>query len=139
LQNWILSNASLQYQNRRIVSIAHPAVLALATLSFLAGPSLAANDVKTEWLTWSFFRITTPGGKAILTNPWYANRDSTITLDDIPAADIILVPAGHVDEAGNTLEIAARTGATNIASHEVIKQLWKEPVPVFAPRSSVKA
>ncbi len=111
---------------KHLVSRAQAALLALATLSFLAGPSLAANDVKIEWLSWSFFRITTPGGKVILTNPWYANRDSNITLEDIPEADIILVPAGHGDEVGNTLEIAAKTGATIFASHEVINQQWKE-------------
>ena len=59
------------------------------------------GEVKIEWLSWSFFRITTPGGKVILTNPWYTNPDSSIGLDDIPEADIILVPAGHPDEVGN--------------------------------------
>ncbi len=111
---------------RHLVSRARAAVLALAALSFFAGPSLAENDVKIEWVAHSFFRITSPDGTVILTNPWYANRDSSITLEDIPAADIILVPAGHGDEVGNTLEIAAKTGATIFASHEVINQQWKE-------------
>ena len=73
------------------------------------------GEVKIEWLTWSFYRITTPGGKVILTNPWYTNPDSSIGLDDIPEADIILVPAGHPDEVGNTLAIAAKTGAAVVA------------------------
>ncbi len=84
------------------------------------------GDVKIEWLTWSFFRITTPGGVVILTNPWYTNPDSIISLDDIPEADIILVPAGHPDEVGNTLEVAAKTGATIVASHELINLTWKD-------------
>jgi len=84
------------------------------------------GDVKIEWLTWSFFRITTPDGKVILTNPWYTNPDSSISLDDIPEADIILVPTGHPDEVGNTLEVAAKTGATIIASHELINLTWKD-------------
>ena len=84
------------------------------------------GDVKIEWLTWSFFRITTPDGKVILTNPWYTNPDSSISLDDIPEADIILVPAGHPDEVGNALEVAAKTGATIVASHELINLVWKE-------------
>ena len=82
--------------------------------------------MKIEWLTWSFFRITTPGGVVILTNPWYTNPDSTITLEDITEADIILVPAGHPDEVGNALEIAAKTGATIAASHELINLVWKD-------------
>jgi len=84
------------------------------------------NDVKIEWLTWSFFRITTPGGIVILTNPWYTNPDSSISLDDITEADIILVPAGHPDEVGNTLEVAAKTNATIVASHELINLVWKD-------------
>ena len=86
----------------------------------------AEGEVKIEWLTWSFYRITTPGGKVILTNPWYSNPDSSIGLDDIPEADIILVPAGHPDEVGNALEIAAKTGATVVASHELVNLVWKD-------------
>ena len=85
------------------------------------------GEVKIEWLTWSFYRITTPGGKVILTNPWYTNPDSSISLDDIPEADIILVPAGHPDEVGNALAIAAKTGATIVASHELVNLVWKDP------------
>ncbi len=84
------------------------------------------GDVKIEWLTWSFFRITTPDGKVILTNPWYTNPDSSISLDDIPEADIILVPTGHPDEVGNALEVAAKTNATIIASHELTNLVWKD-------------
>ncbi len=91
-----------------------------------ASPSRAETDVKIEWLTWSFYRITTPGGKVILTNPWYTNPDSSITLNDIPEADIILVPTGHPDEVGNAREIAAKTGATIVASHDLVNLVWKE-------------
>ena len=84
------------------------------------------SDVKIEWLTWSFFRITTPGGKVILTNPWYTNPDSSISLDDIPEADIILVPAGHPDEVGNDLEVVVKTCTTVVASHELINLVWKD-------------
>ncbi len=94
------------------------AVVSFAVLT-LAKPSQAQTGVKIEWLTWSFFRITTPGGKVILTNPWYTNPDSKIRLGGIPKADIILVPTGHPDEVGNALEVAAKTGATIVASHDV--------------------
>ncbi len=82
------------------------------------------SDVKIEWLTWSFFRITTPGGKVILTNPWYTNPDSSISLDDIPEADIIMVPAGHPDEVANALEVVVKTYTTVVASHELINIVW---------------
>jgi len=100
-------------------------------VSSLESTSISAGETKIEWLTWSFFRITTPGGKVILTNPWYTNPDSSITLDNIPEADIILVPAGHPDEVGNALEIAAKTGATIVASHELTNLVWKDPTSEF--------
>ena len=84
------------------------------------------GDVKIEWLGWSFYRITTPGGVVILTNPWYTNPDSAISLEDIPEADIILVPTGHPDEVGNALEIAAKTDTTIVASHDLINLVWKD-------------
>lgn len=113
------------YSNRGVV----PRMILAALVSFVmlvsAGPARAAGDVKVEWLTWAFYRITSPGGKVILTNPWYKNPDSSITLADIPEADIILVPTGHPDEIGNALEIAAKTGATIVASHDLINLVWK--------------
>jgi len=98
------------------------ALFALVSTALLmsVAPLRAANDVKVEWLTWGFYRITSPGGKVIMINPWYENPDSSFTLDDIPDGDIILITSGHFDEIGNALEIGAKTGATIVASHEVI-------------------
>ena len=112
--------------NRGVVSALVLAALVSVAVLMSAGLSRAAGEVKIEWLTWSFFRITTPGGKVILTNPWYTNPDSSISLDDIPEADIILVPTGHPDEVGNAREVAAKTGATIVASHELINLVWKD-------------
>ncbi len=112
--------------NRGVVPAWVLAALVSVAILMPAGPSRAAEDVTIEWLTWSFFRITTPGGKVILTNPWYTNPDSSTTLDDIPEADIILVPTGHPDEVGNALEVAAKTGATIVASHDLVNLVWKE-------------
>ena len=115
-----------KFFSRGVVSAVVLAAFVSIAILMPASPSRAASDVKIEWLTWSFFRITTPGGKVILTNPWYTNPDSSISLDDIPEADIILVPAGHPDEVGNALEIAAKTGATIVASHELVNLVWKD-------------
>ena len=111
--------------NRGVISAWVLAALVSTAALMPASPSRAEAGVKIEWLTWSFYRITTPGGKIILTNPWYKNPDSKIKLADIPKADIILVPTGHPDEVGNTLEIAAKTGATVVASHDLVILAWK--------------
>ncbi len=114
------------FLNRGTVLACVLAALVPIAMLLSVNPARAAADVKIEWLTWSFFRITTPGGKVILTNPWYTNPDSSTTLADIPEADIILVPTGHPDEVGNTLEIAAKTGATIVASHDLVNLVWKD-------------
>ncbi len=56
-------------------------IVVLITLALLVmpGPVVAQNpqgEVKIEWLTWSFFRITSPEGKVILTNPWLSRNYS---------------------------------------------------------------
>ena len=69
------------------------------------------GGLSMEWLGWSHFRFATPGGKTILTNPFVNNPDSPVKVEDIAAADLILVPNGHGDEVGQSVEIAQRTGA----------------------------
>ncbi len=106
-------------------------LVALAALT--AGSSALAQqsqgEVKLEWLTWSFFRITSPGGKVILTNPWVTNPDSQTKLEDITEADIILVPTGHRDEVGETVEIANKTGAKVVTTWEMAGAAFKGKIP----------
>ena len=59
-------------------------VLIILVLLVMPGPVVAQDpqgEVKIEWLTWSFFRITSPKGKVILTNPWLSNPDSQTSLE----------------------------------------------------------
>src|SRR5204863_432794 len=56
-----------------------------------ATPTVNAQDgaVRMEWLGWSFFRFTSPGGKVILTNPVIqGNADAAVSLDDVTQADL---------------------------------------------------
>ncbi len=116
--------------NRGVVAASILAALVSIAILMPASPSRAEAGVKIEWLTWSFFRITTPGGKIILTNPWLKNPDSKITLADISKADIILVPTGHRDEIGQTVEIAKKTGAKVVATHELAYVTFKGKIPL---------
>lgn len=70
-----------------------------------------AGTVTLEWFGWNFWRVTSPGGKVILLNPFVTNPDSPVSVDDITRADFILVTDGHSDEVGQSVEIAQRTGA----------------------------
>ena len=140
--------------NRSVVPAWLLAALISVAILIPAGPSWAEGDVKIEWLTWTAFRITSPGGKVILLNPWLkksegeatparGNPDSKTTLADISKADIILVPTGHPDEVGHTLEIAKKTGAKVVATHELNWVAFKGKIPraqtvAVQPGSKVK-
>ena len=86
----------------------------LAAAAFSPGALAQAGTVKLEWITWSFFRFTTPGGKVILTNPFITgNPDAAagIKLEEVGKADLILVTDAHRDELGDAVAIAKATGA----------------------------
>jgi L-ascorbate metabolism protein UlaG (beta-lactamase superfamily) len=107
---------------RPFVQILAFAVLAAATAAFAPASFAQAGAVKLEWSTWSFFRLTSPGGKVILTNPFITgNPDAAagLKLEDVGKADLILVPNGHRDEIGDTVEIAKRTGARIVTPFEL--------------------
>lgn len=107
-------------------------VLITLVLLVMPGPVVAQDpqgEVKIEWLTWSFFRITSPKGKVILTNPWLSNPDSQTSLEQIDQADIILVPTGHRDEVGETVEVANKTGAKVVTTWEMAGGAFKGKIP----------
>lgn len=96
------------------------AVIATSAIWVLARSPAGANqaaqpkgDIPTlEWLGWSHFRITSADGTIILINPFITgNPDSSVTLDDITKANVILAADGHRDEQGDTIAIAQKTGA----------------------------
>lgn len=110
-----------------------PGIVALMAV-FLAWPAagFAAGDpVKLEWFSWSIFRLTSPTGKVVLTNPFVTNPDSKVKVADFPKVDAIVVADGHADEVGSAAEIALATGAKIVTSFEMYR-VWFEPrkVPV---------
>ena len=62
----------------RSISIALAGFMVLA-LS-VSDAAAQAKNVTVEWLGWSFYRITTPGGKVILTNPWLKEPDELLNV-----------------------------------------------------------
>jgi L-ascorbate metabolism protein UlaG (beta-lactamase superfamily) len=107
-----------------------------ATMLWLRGPAAPpsaraqAATVKLEWLGWSFFRLTSPGGKVVLLNPWIrGNPAATVSIDDITQANIIIAADGHGDEFGQTIDLALKTGAFAIAPGELSSYLLEKGVP----------
>jgi L-ascorbate metabolism protein UlaG (beta-lactamase superfamily) len=90
----------------------------------------ADAPAQLEWQSWMFYRLTSPRGKVILFAPWlngprspFSNRESPLTLDNIELAHLILVPAGHGDDQGHTVDIARKTGAQVVTTFELATSL----------------
>jgi L-ascorbate metabolism protein UlaG (beta-lactamase superfamily) len=81
--------------------------------ALLAHPAFA-QTAKTEvlWLGQSAFRITTPGGKVIVTDPWLIKNPLTPAeyknLDNLGKIDLLLVTHGHGDHIADAPELARR-------------------------------
>lgn len=107
-------------------------LVAAAGWAFSSGAFAQAGTVKLEWLTWSFFRFTSPAGKVILTNPFITgNPDAAagVKLEEIAKADLILIPNGHGDEIGDAVAIARATGARIVAPFELGSWFVSQGVP----------
>jgi L-ascorbate metabolism protein UlaG (beta-lactamase superfamily) len=91
-------------------------LLAAALLSF-SGMAASAEAGKTEiqWLGQATTRITTPGGKVIVIDPWLTTNPKTPEaykkLDALGKVDLILVTHGHGDHFGDAGALAKLTGA----------------------------
>ena len=67
--------------------------------------------IQVEWLGQAGFRITTPGGKLIVVDPWIKGGPKAPAKykDDLAALgkiDLLLVSHGHVDHLGDAPELA---------------------------------
>jgi L-ascorbate metabolism protein UlaG (beta-lactamase superfamily) len=117
---------------RRALAIVAALAAALLTVSVpSATPAHAQGGTVTlEWFGWSHFRLTSVNGKVILLNPFLTNPDSTMSLDDLATADVILPADGHGDELGQTFEIAQKTGARVFAPFELGTHLVARGTPM---------
>jgi L-ascorbate metabolism protein UlaG (beta-lactamase superfamily) len=104
-------------------------VLCLFAMTLLsAAPALAAGSTEITWYGHSAFKVTTPGGKVLLIDPWLANPANPKgkeILASLDKADQILLTHAHGDHIGNTVEIANKTGAKLVASNDLMKAMVK--------------
>jgi L-ascorbate metabolism protein UlaG (beta-lactamase superfamily) len=100
------------------------ATAALATLAGLtacapmtpSSPTAAATGAKTagkteiQWLGQATTRITTPGGKVIVIDPWITSNPKTPaqykTLESLGKVDLVLVTHGHFDHFADAPALA---------------------------------
>ncbi len=95
-----------------IVSRFISACACAAALLSLASSTVFAQPGKTEvlWLGQSAFRITTPGGKVIVTDPWLRLNPLTPpqykNLEALGKIDVLLVSHGHFDHFADAPALA---------------------------------
>ena len=85
------------------------------------------------WLGHSSFLLRTPGGKAILLDPWYTGNPSFPEAARPKAADLILISHGHSDHITDAAAMAKATGATVVAIWEITSWLGSKGVKHLEP------
>ncbi len=126
----------------------HPNRLARTTLFFvslfllglLLTPAARAAEVKMEFFGNQHFRFTSTTGKVILINPWIkGNRDFPHKMDFYKKGevDLILPTSGHGDDQGQSVEIAAKTGAKIFVVSELGKIMTKRLVKMGGKKNQV--
>jgi L-ascorbate metabolism protein UlaG (beta-lactamase superfamily) len=80
-----------------------------------ASAANAQGKVELLWYGQAAFKLTTPGGKTILIDPWIKGNPKTPAelkdLDKIGKADVIFVTHGHGDHLGDSIELAKKYNA----------------------------
>jgi len=119
----------------------------LAVLALVAGcatpPDRAAGTSGTTeiwWLGQSAMRITTPGGKVIMVDPWILGNPKTPpqykNLDALGKIDVILVTHAHGDHSGDAVALAKKNNVP-VWGPAGLNQQWQtlgELSPELSPR-----
>jgi L-ascorbate metabolism protein UlaG (beta-lactamase superfamily) len=119
----------------------------LAVMALVAGcatpPQLDAGRVGTTeiwWLGQSAMRITTPGGKVIMVDPWILGNPKTPaqykSLDALGKLDLILVTHAHGDHSGDAVALAKKNNVP-VWAPAGLNQQWQtlgELSPELSPR-----
>ncbi|MGH2731020.1 MAG: metal-dependent hydrolase [Actinomycetota bacterium] len=85
--------------------------------------------MEITWLGHSTFRITTPGGKRLLVDPWVmGNPACPDELKDPGPLDALLITHAHFDHIGDAVEIGKSTGAQVVSIPETSAWLGSKGV-----------
>jgi L-ascorbate metabolism protein UlaG (beta-lactamase superfamily) len=89
-------------------------LLSAACLAF-CGAANAQGKTELQWFGQAAFKLTTPGGKVIMIDPWIMGNPKTPPelkdLDKLGKIDVIFVTHGHGDHLGDAVELAKKNNA----------------------------
>ncbi|MET3382395.1 MULTISPECIES: metal-dependent hydrolase [Variovorax] len=95
---------------RLLLALVVAALLAACAQSPQSSPSTSGGKTEVLWLGQSAFRITTPGGKVIVTDPWLKLNPLTPAayknLEALGKVDVLLVTHGHFDHFADAPALA---------------------------------
>ena len=101
--------------------------ICVSSLSLAVAAAPVASEItELKWYGQSAFRVTTPGGKILLIDPWITNPVNPNGKKDLEAlgkVDLILLTHGHSDHIGNSVEIAKKSGARLVATFDLMKAM----------------
>lgn len=84
----------------------------LTGLAHAQTPAVPTGKAELQWFAQSAFKLTTPGGKVIMIDPWLTQNPKTPPefkdLDKLGKIDLILVSHGHGDHFGDAVELAKK-------------------------------
>jgi L-ascorbate metabolism protein UlaG (beta-lactamase superfamily) len=105
--------------NMRKIFLGLGVVLAVLTS---ASQVYAADKTQVTWYGQSAFKIVTPKGHVLFTDPWLENPMNKNGKEDVASidkADLILISHGHFDHIGEAVEIAKKTKARLVATYDL--------------------
>ena len=123
---------------KRRAALAAIAGLLLPPGAYAQAP--AAGKGELQWFGQSAFRLTTPGGKVIMIDPWLTTTPKTPAeykdLDKLGKVDLILVSHGHGDHFGDAVAISKKSNAPVLATAGMGQTL--QVLGILTPEMSIR-
>ena len=103
---------------RNLVQLGSALVVALALVLPAVLVAQQSGKVEVHWLGQAAFKVTSPGGKVIVFDPFLVNNPKTPAeykdLAKLGRVDLILITHGHGDHVGDVKDLAARNPGAKV-------------------------
>lgn len=126
----------MKFQYRQIAA-------AIFGLLCLATSTIVLAETRITWLGHGAFKIQTPSGRVLITDPWILhplNPNAVADFRKLNSLDLILITHGHANAVGDALELAKRFGGKLLVSSQLKRGFIankKVPKKYFTPEAIV--